>query len=599
MANPQVVVEFLANTQKLVAGVKQATAATEQAGDATKKVDWKRIAAWSGAAVAVGAAAKFVKSSADATEELAKQTMALQRVTGFDTQTASAWIEVLKSRHIEADTFNKSMVLLSKSMTGAADGSKKSAAYFKELGVSMEDVRRGNTQAVLMQVSDGLAGMTNYSRRAAITQALFGRSSAKLTPLLYKGADAIQEQLDMATKYGATLGDKTTKQVADMAAHEREMQIAFDGVKVQLGTALIPVLLQLSQVLIAVVRVIQPIVANGMALKITIGLLTAAFLAWKVVALATTAVDYGLATSLTAALGPIALVVAAIVGLIAIGILLWKNWDRISAGLATAWNAIKQAALSVIDWLKRNWPLIVGIMTGPLGIAVALVVSHWDRIKQATASAWNAIKGVLTAALNALKAPINAFVSWFADAWGAVRTTLSRVASWFSIPIDAARAMASAIRGIVSGLVSALGGFVDSMRGVATRIANAIKAPINAVLSAWNGLALTFPKVSLPSINIPHIGHVGGQSFGGWRFPFPHIPLLARGGIFSSPTLAVVGEGAGREIVTPENLLRSIVASTVPVVHVYIGDTELRDLVRVEAVSVDNATARSLLGGLA
>jgi hypothetical protein len=38
------------------------------------------------------------------------------------------------------------------------------------------------------------------------------------------------------------------------------------------------------------------------------------------------------------------------------------------------------------------------------------------------------------------------------------------------------------------------------------------------------------------------------------------VPLLAAGGVLERPTLFVGGEGAGREIVTPEALLRDIVA---------------------------------------
>src|SRR5215467_5897392 len=124
--------------------MRQASSATGEAAKATGKIDWKKVAAWSGAAVALGAAAKFVKDSASATQDLAKQTMALQRATDMDTRTASAWVEVLKSRGIETATFVKSLTILSKQMTAAADGSDKAVALFKSLGVSMEDVRKGN-----------------------------------------------------------------------------------------------------------------------------------------------------------------------------------------------------------------------------------------------------------------------------------------------------------------------------------------------------------------------------------------------------------------------------------------------------------------------
>jgi hypothetical protein len=184
-------------------------------------------------------------------------------------------------------------------------------------------------------------------------------------------------------------------------------------------------------------------------------------------------------------------------------------------------------------------------------------------------------------------------------AWDAVRSQLVRVAGWFQNPLDAAHAMVAGIKAAVHAIPDAIDAVVGAVHNAASRVANAIRAPINAVLSGWSSLALTFPKVTLPQVNIPHVGKVGGQSFGGWSFPFPSIPKLATGGVFSSPTLAMVGEGRGREIVTPESLLRSIVATMTPAVHVYIGDTELRDLVRIEAVAVDNATAAAIMGGLA
>jgi len=51
---------------------------------------------------------------------------------------------------------------------------------------------------------------------------------------------------------------------------------------------------------------------------------------------------------------------------------------------------------------------------------------------------------------------------------------------------------------------------------------------------------------------------IGGKSFG---ISIPTIPRLARGGVVSDPTLAVVGDaGPGNpEIVAPETMLRQII----------------------------------------
>ncbi len=100
---------------------------------------------------------------------------------------------------------------------------------------------------------------------------------------------------------------------------------------------------------------------------------------------------------------PVGVIIAAIVALIAIIVLVVKNWDTIAAAAEAAWgavldivlavwNGIKDAAAAawefvldairtVWEWIQDNWPLLLAILTGPFGIAVALIISNWDSIK--------------------------------------------------------------------------------------------------------------------------------------------------------------------------------------------------------------------------
>jgi hypothetical protein len=127
-------------------------------------------------------------------------------------------------------------------------------------------------------------------------------------------------------------------------------------------------------------------------------------------------------------------------------------------------------------------------------------------------------------------------------------------------------------------------------------VANAVKTPINAVLRAWNSIELTIPKINIPKLKIGK-KTFGGGSFGGGSIGFPNVPLLAAGGVVSSPTLAMVGEGQGREIVAPESLLRQIMGEASVQVRVFIGATELTELVRTEIVDQNTGLARTLLAG--
>lgn len=92
------------------------------------------------------------------------------------------------------------------------------------------------------------------------------------------------------------------------------------------------------------------------------------------------------------AMGPIGLVIAAVVGL---AFLIIKNWDTIKRVTVDVWNAIVGfvvgAAQNVLGWVKGHWPLLVGILTGPIGLAVVMIVKHWDKIKSSAVSAFNGV----------------------------------------------------------------------------------------------------------------------------------------------------------------------------------------------------------------
>lgn len=90
------------------------------------------------------------------------------------------------------------------------------------------------------------------------------------------------------------------------------------------------------------------------------------------------------------------------------------NWPLVLAiltgpvGLAALaihahWDTITGAASDALGWLRSNWPLILAILTGPVGLAVYAIVRHWDTIKDAfravmdwIAAQWNRIASALS-----------------------------------------------------------------------------------------------------------------------------------------------------------------------------------------------------------
>ena len=133
---------------------------------------------------------------------------------------------------------------------------------------------------------------------------------------------------------------------------------------------------------------------------------------------------------------------------------------------------------------------------------------------------------------------------------------------------------ANAIIDFVQTLPRRISGF---MRNVGGSIFNGLKSGINAVISGFNS----------------GINRVAGAV----HISLPNIPLLAAGGLITSPTLAVVGE-AGKEAVIPmsnparaEQVARQtgLLAmlgsraghSEIPSIKVYLGTREITDILDV------------------
>ena len=249
--------------------------------------------------------------------------------------------------------------------------------------------------------------------------------------------------------------------------------------------------------------------------------------------------------AMTAGLWPLLAIAAGIAAVIAVGYLLIKNWDAVKKAATDCWNWVKAKCQACFDWIAANWPKLLAILTGPIGIAVAMIVKHWDSIKAGASKACDGIKSVW-----------NSLTSWLSGIFNKIGGWLSTLASAMMKPVDGAKAAYEGVKQWLGKIATYISGLVSKVGAAAQSVADAIKRPINAVIDRWNGLAFTIPSVKIPSAKIGD-KTIGGGTIGGNTINFPDLPRLARGGVLTSPTLFLGGE-AGREIVTPEALLREI-----------------------------------------
>lgn len=110
------------------------------------------------------------------------------------------------------------------------------------------------------------------------------------------------------------------------------------------------------------------LVTRGMRLlAVATGLATAAGAAEMGIMEATTAAATGMWLAIT---GPVGLVVIAIAAVTAGVVALYLKWS---------W--FHRAVDNTFGFIKSHWPLLLAILTGPIGLAVLAITSHFDTIK--------------------------------------------------------------------------------------------------------------------------------------------------------------------------------------------------------------------------
>lgn len=274
----------------------------------------------------------------------------------------------------------------------------------------------------------------------------------------------------------------------------------------------------------AVLVVLGTALALWKAYNIVMGIVGAAT---KVFAAIQTALNIVLAAN------PIVLVVIALAALAAGLIYAYTHSEKFRAIVDKTFKAIKAVVVGSIDFVvsfvRDHWKLLLGIITGPLGLLVVAVVTHLDQIKAAFHKVVGAVKDA---------------AGDFIDAVLFIPKKILQLDAKFL------HAGVILIRAFLKGLGNA-GGFVT---GFADKIWEALKGVINDGIDRLNDLLDFTISVPGPDIHVsaPNIGHLasGTTSWGGgWSWvgeKGPELMRLPRGSqVLPAPQSAALTGGTG------------------------------------------------------
>lgn len=152
----------------------------------------------------------------------------------------------------------------------------------------------------------------------------------------------------------------------------------------------------------------------------------AATIAQSVAAKAAAATQWLLNAALAA--NPIGLVIAAIVGLVAVIVIAYKKSETFRRIVDGAFRAVKNGAAFALGWVKQNWPLLLAILTGPFGLAVLVIVRNKDAIVETMRKVPGKVKGFFRGLGSFISEP-------FTTAFGAVKSMWNSTVGGFGFEV--------------------------------------------------------------------------------------------------------------------------------------------------------------------
>lgn len=273
---------------------------------------------------------------------------------------------------------------------------------------------------------------------------LFGKVMQGQTGALKRVGISFTSAQEDLLKYGteeekaAVLAQVVTENVGNMntvfaqtnEGKIQQLKNSLGDIAERLGAVLLPALAQAANwisttVMPQVERLITFIEAHPVIAKIAVGLTgllvvggpLLIFIGSLISAIGTIMTSLsGLSTALTFITSPVGLVIAAIAAAIAIGILLYKNWDKIKA------------------WAIKTWTAISNAITLRVLLVKAKVLSIFNALRNSVVGIWNGLKSAAAAAFNGVK---NAILHPVQTAMNLIRGIVNKIKGFFSFKVSA------------------------------------------------------------------------------------------------------------------------------------------------------------------
>ena len=255
------------------------------------------------------------------------------------------------------------------------------------------------------------------------------------------------------------------------------------------------------------------------------------------------------------------------------------QWTSLGSKIIEAiGNGLKAAFTALPQILSHAWELIKIACINAVASLASVLLAAWEGIKTVAVTAWNALKTSALTIWNSLKTavmtPINALKAFLQSAWTVIQTVAAvawnTIKTVISVPISLVRTIIQreidGVKAIFRGITSVIGTVGSAFNNIKEAMQRPISEAREKIKGMMDKIKAIFPlKIGkiFSDIKLPKISVSGGKApYGiGGKGSLPSFSVTWNkfGGVYDGASIVGIGVGeAGREIITPEDLMRQV-----------------------------------------
>lgn len=290
---------------------------------------------------------------------------------------------------VEFGSIENGVKTLTKNMGKADDESKRMTEAFGKLKININgsNGKLKSSSTLFEESITKLADMKDQTERNILGQKIFGGSWQDMIPLINQGSSGIKALTDRSRELGLIVSEDAVKSNVVFGDTLDDVKQSIGALGTKLSNAALPYIQKFADYLLVEIPKVEPVVKNVLGkfsdaivtlkdnmnwlLPIASGLL-GTFIAFQIVTTISSAYSKfqkatkGLTTAqallkVTMLGNPMVQIALAVGALIAVGVLLWKNWDTVKAKALQLWEGIKTAFAPVVTFFTGIWD---GIKSG-------------------------------------------------------------------------------------------------------------------------------------------------------------------------------------------------------------------------------------------